>query len=41
MGKGQEIPWWSRAWDSAVPLQGARVQFLVKEIGHQVPYGAD
>ena len=28
----QGIPWWSSGWESALPMQGARVQSLVREL---------
>ena len=32
-------PWWSSGWDSVLPLQGARVQSLVGELGSHMPRG--
>ena len=33
------LPWRSSGWDSELPLQGARVQSLVGELGSRVPHG--
>ena len=33
------VPWRSSGWDSALPLQGARVLSLVSELGSLKPHG--
>ena len=34
------LPWWSNGYDSVLPLQGARVLSLVRELRSHMPCGA-
>ena len=36
----QGLPWRSSGWDTMLPLQGAWVQALVRELGSHMPPGA-
>ena len=36
---GQGLPWWSRSQESEFPMQGARVQSLVRELRSYKPHG--
>ena len=37
---GLGLPWWSRGEDSMLPIQGAHVQPLVRELGFSMPHSA-
>ena len=36
----QGLPWWSRGSDSVLPVKGAQVQSLVRELRFYMPHSA-